>query len=291
MFQSIWSDIKYEYAKKENYLMRIILINIAIFVVANLAWFIQRVSPLPTFEWIDKALAMPVPLMKVIYKPWTFFTTFITHYDFFHILSNMIGLYWFGRIVEDLIGAKKILAIYILGGMVSSVTVLLFYNTIPYFVAQNTDVTIIGASGSVFAIAVAAATIAPNYSLNLLLFGPVKIKYIVAVYIFLSFIGTTGANAGGHLAHLGGAFFGFLFISSLKNGRDFGRPVYWILSLFDPKPKLKITHRNSSVKREGNETPNQDEIDRILDKINRSGYESLSKEEKQKLFKASQNQQ
>jgi membrane associated rhomboid family serine protease len=289
MFQSIWSDIKFEYSKKGNYLFRIILINIAIFIVLSLSIVVAYFTKYPIDDWLQTNIfAMPTPWQVLIYKPWSFFLTFFSHYQFFHILFNMIGLYWFGKIVEDLIGPKKLLALYVLGGIASSLMVVLIFNTIPYFI--NTPSYLIGASGAVFAIAVGAAAIAPDYSLYLLLFGAVRIKYIVAVYIFLSILGTT-SNAGGNIAHLGGALFGYVFISSLKSGTDLGRPIYWLLSLFDGKPRMKVTHRSkTTIKRNSDDLPNEEEVNRILDKINRSGYESLSKEEKQKLFKASQNQ-
>ncbi|MCU0430206.1 MAG: rhomboid family intramembrane serine protease [Cytophagaceae bacterium] len=289
MFQSIWADIKFEYSKKGNYLIRLILINIAVFLFLSICWFVSRFASFDIFSWLlHWVFSMPTPMPELMYRPWTFVITFFTHYDFFHILTNMLGLYWFGRIVEDLVGNKKLLALYLLGGLASSLLVIALYNTVPYFV--NMPSTVVGASGAVFAIAVAAATLAPNYSLYLMLIGPVRIKYIVAVYIFLSLLGIAGSNAGGNVAHLGGTLFGFFYVAMLRNGNDLGKPVYWIMSWWEPKPKMKTTYRNKNTIKYTNESPDQDEIDRILDKINRSGYESLSKEEKQKLFKASQNQ-
>jgi len=161
----------------------------------------------------------------------------------------------------------------------------------------------LGASASVYAVVVGAATFMPNYTFFLLLIGPVKIKYIAIFYVFLSFAQTIGDNAGGNLAHLGGALIGFIFITQLRKGNDWGAPVYATLTffskLFTRKPKIKVSHkrsasrpassssshRSTAPKKEVN--PDQKEIDAILDKISEKGYESLTKEEKQKLFNAS----
>jgi hypothetical protein len=156
---------------------------------------------------------------------------------------------------------------------------------------------LLGASGAVYAVVVGAATLMPNYTFFMLLLGPVRIKYIAAFFIVLSFVDLSrDANPGGNIAHLGGALLGFVFISQLKQGTDIGKPLTgvaeWLKRLFQPKPKLKVTHRspvrNGQAASTSHAIPNQDEIDAILDKISRSGYESLTKEEKQKLFRASQ---
>ncbi len=225
-----------------------------------------------------------------LYKPWTIITTFFSHEGFTHILFNMLGLYYFGTIIDEFINEKRLLSLYVLGGIVSSVMVLLMCNLIPYFEQHHGP--LLGASGAVFAISVAAATIAPDYEFNLMLFGPVKIKWIVLVYLFLSFIGTAGSNAAGNIAHLGGALFGYIYVRQLKSGTDLGRPFIrfyeWMSGLFKKRSPIKVAYRNGGSKPVQNVTPDQKEIDDILDKISRSGYESLTKEEKQKLFKASQ---
>jgi len=141
---------------------------------------------------------------------------------------------------------------------------------------------------------VGAATLIPNYRFHLMFIGPVKIVYIAAFYVLISIIGSVQGNAGGNLAHIGGAFAGFVFITFLKRGTDIGKPINatldFVRRLFSRKNKVRMTFFNSSTPIDLNYTPNQQEIDFILDKISRSGYESLTKEEKQKLFKASQKQ-
>jgi hypothetical protein len=159
----------------------------------------------------------------------------------------------------------------------------------------------VGASAAVMAVIVAGATLLPDYTFMLFIFGPVKIKYIAAVVVLVSVAGINGGNIGGNLAHLGGALLGFVFIKQLQAGRDLGRPVQAIGSWFSNLTNRRPAMQASSTRRPAATTttangkvakapgqPNQDEIDLILDKISRSGYESLSKDEKQKLFQASQ---
>ena len=140
-----------------------------------------------------------------------------------------------------------------------------------------------------FAIVVAAATLLPNYTVFMIFLGPVRIVYIAAFYIVVSFLGTIGQNSGGNIAHLGGALIGFIYIRQLQRGMDIGQPINavagWLKNL--RKPRMKISYINKD-KLHHDSHPSQKEIDDILDKISRSGYESLSKDEKQKLFKASQ---
>ncbi len=175
----------------------------------------------------------------------------------------------------------------------------LFYYTIPYFIQYRKAAEVLGASGSVYAIVVAAATLRPDYELRLLLLGNIKIKWIAAVYIVASFIGIGGSNAGGHAVHLGGALLGFIFIKRLQVGDDWSRfimpPLTWMGNLFAKKSKIRVTHQSnrqyknhtSSTFQQRTHTTSQRDIDTILDKISQSGYESLTKEEKQMLWEAS----
>ena len=164
---------------------------------------------------------------------------------------------------------------------------------------------LLGASAAAFSVAVGAATLLPNYTFHLLFFGAVRIKYIVFFFIIMSVAQSAGSNAGGNLAHLGGAMMGFFYVKLLQNGTDLGRPIYWLMegwsNMLRPKPAVKVSYRqrsNASTQvspfvsvassPSTLSTPDQDEVDMILDKISRSGYESLTREEKQKLFRASQ---
>jgi hypothetical protein len=208
----------------------------------------------------------------------------------------MLNLYWFGSLVREYLGDRKLVSLYILGALAGAALFLLAYNLVPAY-RNGPLAEVLGASGAVTAIIVAAATLLPDYTFNLILIGPVKIKYIAGVVVLISLAGIDGGNAGGEIAHIGGAIFGFAFIKLLQRGTDLGRPVQaigdWLGALLSGRPRLRVTHRSRPAEpataRKGSIVkPEQDEIDLILDKISRSGYESLSKDEKQKLFRASQ---
>lgn len=307
---NLLEDIKNAFRQPNNTLKQLIIINVLVFVVLIvLRTILYFTGGEGIYSLILMNLAISSSPLYFATHPWTLITYFFTHEGFLHIIFNMLNLYWFGQLVSEYLGDRKLLSLYVLGGIAGAVLYLLSYNFIPYFADRMVIGTMIGASASVLAIVVAAATLLPNYSFNLILIGPVKIKYIAAFLVLLSISGAIGSNAGGNIAHLGGALIGWLFIKQLQRGNDMGRPVLavtdFVGNLFKRKPKLKITHRrtgggfgssfgggarangNSSGNRP-NGTPSQHEIDRILDKISSSGYESLSKEEKQKLFQASQ---
>ncbi|MEM7299014.1 MAG: rhomboid family intramembrane serine protease, partial [Bacteroidota bacterium] len=204
-----------------------------------------------------------------------------------------------GRIIQEFLGNNRVISLYVLGGLAGGLLYILLYNLIPFYADRVAGSMMLGASAGVFAIVVGAAVFMPNYTFFLLFIGPVRIKYIAIFYVFMSFIGTTGSNAGGEIAHLGGALVGWLFISQLNKGNDLGSWVLsflnFVKSLFKPQPKIKVTHRSGSRRASQKSTTKttnstktpQSEIDAILDKISEKGYESLSKEEKQKLFNAS----
>jgi Rhomboid family len=211
----------------------------------------------------------------------------------------MLMLYWYGAIIQEFLGSRRLINIYILGALFGGLLALLAFNLVPFY-KPHADVVIIGASGSVMAIMFAAATLVPDYTFFLFLIGPVRIKYIAFFFFLISLAGTIGTNAGGEIVHLGGALLGYLYIKQLQAGRDWGSPIDSTVDFFQnlfkrtEKPTIKVTHRQketaytNSPASVGGGYPDDDEVDEILDKISRSGYESLTKEEKQKLFKASQ---
>jgi membrane associated rhomboid family serine protease len=302
---SIIEDIKHAFRQPNNTLKQLILINVIVFLL-----FLIVGTPLSWmgFEWVEKIalyyLSLPSDPLEFITKPWTLITYFFTHEGFLHILFNMLNLYWFGMLINEYLGNRKLLSLYILGGIAGGLLYIVFYNLLPGFSERSANSQLIGASASVLAIVVAAATLLPNYTFNLLLIGPVKIKWIAAALVLMSWAFARGGsgNAGGNIAHLGGALIGWIYIKQLQRGTDFGRPIHAVLDfltgLFKRKPNLKVTHRRTTGTTTANGStsstvgqpgkPSQYEIDRILDKISSSGYESLSKEEKQKLFQASQ---
>ncbi|RNI29509.1 rhomboid family intramembrane serine protease [Rufibacter immobilis] len=302
---SIFDDIKSAFSRGNNSLHQLILINVVVFAVLIILRTIMTLSGSGgLFSYLLTFFVISSDLTLFAYRPWTLFTYFFTHLEFFHILFNLLNLYWFGMLIREYLGDKRLVNLYVLGGLAGGLFYLLTYNTIPYLQLRG-DSFMMGASGSVIAVMVAAATLLPNYTFNLILLGPIRIKYIAAVMVLLSISGAVGSNAGGNIAHLGGAILGFFYIRQLQRGSDWGRPVQAVLDffrgLFQRRSRLKVSYKNPdrpyaatssaagpSGGTSAHGTPSQMEIDQILDKISVSGYESLTKEEKQKLFKASQ---
>jgi hypothetical protein len=223
------------------------------------------------------------------------------HEGLWHLLFNMILLYFAGRIFADLLNRKRFIAVYILGGLAGFLLYFLAFNIFPVF-SQVGYSPIIGASASIIAILVAIATYSPNMELRLILIGNVKLKYIAIVFVALDvLLLDNGSNTGGRLAHIGGALFGFLYSTSLKKGNDWSKPFYAFTGFFQdfvkPRPKMKVK-KGAKRKKEGYQSqyydqkskPDKDhekKIDKILDKISQSGYDSLTKKEKEYLFNAS----
>ena len=313
MLQSIWDDVRREF-NVGNMVTRIIIINMVVFVSINLLWIILRVgsgweTP-EVYYTIRNFFLISADWKHNLLHPWSIITHAFFHEGFWHILWNMLFMYWFGRIVGDFIGNQRILPIYLLGGIVGGVTYFLSSNLLPYDSGQYA----LGASGAVMAIVVAAGTISPDYIMRLLFLGDVKLKYIVAVLVFIDLIGMAGtSNTGGHFAHLGGALFGYIFVRQLREGNDWSIPVNRILDKIsdfyqnltssqkkrrgprvvykNPVKTKKATHSSKSKRGESvsdyEDLSHQEQLDAILDKIKQSGYESLSEEEKEFLFNAS----
>ncbi len=297
MNNGFFDEFKNAWDKPNNALVQIIIINVVIFVVLLVLKVLLVVSEQGAlYEAIRSKLMLPASIPYLLKQPWTVVTYFFTHEGFLHIIFNMLFLFWFGRIIQEFLGQNKVIALYVLGGLAGGLFYILIYNIIPFYQGRVEGSLMLGASAGVYAIVVGAATFMPNYTFFLLFLGPVKIKYIAIFYVLLSFSQSIGSNAGGELAHLAGAGVGFLYITQLNQGNDLGNWVIqfikWIKSFFVSKPKIKVTHRKKSQQkahssRTMNVEADQDEIDAILDKISQSGYESLSKDEKQKLFNAS----
>ncbi|MFQ3212821.1 MAG: membrane associated rhomboid family serine protease [Marivirga sp.] len=300
---SFFDELKQNFRKPNNALNQLIIINAIVFVGLGLLGVIASFSGGSTiFVLIDKQFTIPADITSFIYRPWTLITYAFSHAGFMHILFNMLALYWFGMLISEYLGSAKVVNLYVLGAIAGGVVFLLGYNLVPALAERGAG-GMVGASAAVYAVAAAAATLLPDYRFNLVFIGPVKIKYIVAVYILTSILGSAGSNAGGNLAHLGGAGIGFLYVKGLQGGTDFGLWIQKLLegikSIFSSKPKIKVTYKKSSQSKASDASSAssnvssssysvaQDEIDRILDKISDKGYESLSKEEKQKLFNAS----
>jgi len=217
------------------------------------------------------------------------------HKDIWHILFNMLWLYWFGTIFLHILDQRKLVAVYLVGGICGAVLYIVSFNVFPAFSEVVNESVAIGASASVMAVVVAIATYTPDYSINLLLLGRVKIKYMALAILILTSFMDFSVNSGGKLAHIGGAIFGYVYAMKLREGRDLGKGMNKIIdffaTLFKPRKKLKVTYKRPVNDYEYNKVKadRQAKIDEILDKISKGGYDSLTKEEKNTLFRESQN--
>jgi len=281
--------------RQGNAATRLIYLNVALYLLLQIFLLIMKLFTLQG-DFIIPFLALPSNFSTLLCKPWTLVTYMFLHKDFFHILFNMFALYWFGKLFLMFFTDKQLFGLYFFGGLVAGIVYMIAYNSFPLF-SQLADVSILmGASGSIMAIIVATAFQAPNMEMRFILIGAIKLKYIAIVAVLISFFGITSSNAGGELAHLGGALYGYFFVVSLRRGKDhtksFNKLMDRLSNLFKPR-KLKVKHTATSGKKmsdaEYNMTKanNMAEIDRILDKIKTSGYGSLTSEEKRKLFEQS----
>lgn len=286
---TFWQNIYYKMFRSGSKLYLLIGINVAVYLAINIPAVLEQLtlrSDLIHF-YSNEYLALPAYLPKLLIRFWTPLTYMFMHAGVFHILFNMLWLYWMGQIFEEFLGTKRTLGVYLLGGFAGAILFIASYNIFPAFTQSGALLvgTAVGASASVIALIVGAATIAPNYTIALFLIGPVKLKWLALFFIIIDFLGVAGPNAGGEIAHLGGALFGFIYVRQLQKGNDL---VGFIAKLFKPRSKLKVVSTNRA--RGTSSVPRQDEVDRILDKISKTGYENLSKQEKDILFRASKNE-
>ncbi|NND95179.1 MAG: rhomboid family intramembrane serine protease [Flavobacteriales bacterium] len=288
-------DIKRIYSTS-NTASRYVLINVAVFlsiiIVKFIAWGFQA-NGFDIIEWIG----LPSSFEVFMTRPWSVFSYMFVHEAFFHILINMLWLFMAGRIFVDLLGSKKFVKTYWLGGFFGGLLYLLLYNLFPAL--QGSNATLIGASGAVFAVFIGLASYVPDYVIRLVFIGPVKLKWVAIVFVILM-LPTNSGNLGGHIAHLGGAMWGFIYARNLRGGNDlaqwFDSTADWVINLFERKerPRMRVykgagkaNYSRDNYNYNEQKKKEQEEIDRILDKISKSGYESLSSSEKATLFKAS----
>jgi membrane associated rhomboid family serine protease len=290
----IWDDIKLTFRNGSN-LTRLIYINIAVFVIITIIAVIGFL--LNNQAIADKSLdifSVPASLSALLLRPWTLITYMFTHKDIWHILFNMLWLYWFGKIFLEYLDERKLVAVYLLGGISGALVYILSFNIFPAFTGVVADSVAIGASASVMAVVIAIAAYVPDYTVQLFLFGRIKIKYMALAIFVLTSIMDFSVNSGGKLAHIGGAFFGYFYIMKLRHGHDIGKGfnkmLDFLVTVFKPRKKLKVTHKKVATEYEYNKikVEHQKHINTILDKISKGGYDSLTKEEKETLFKESQ---
>ena len=283
--QQTWlGDLWHKVFKSGNPLFLLIGLNVLVFLGLKVLVLVQLVvgNQLSLKDMILPYLHLPAAYLSAAWKPWTLLTYQFIHEDFFHILFNLLWLYWMGQLFLSYLKKSQFLFVYLIGGVVGG---LLFIFSSWVF-SDNAQLEIgyglIGASAGVSAIVFAIATLLPNNTIQLLFLGNVPLKYLALGFLVLDLIGITGLNAGGSIAHIGGALWGFLYIRRLQNGSDLSK----IWPLFRKK-KLKVVRNTNPSTGKDSSTPDQVTIDRILDKISKSGYDGLTKAEKEALFKVS----
>lgn len=281
-----WQNIYYRVFRSGSKLYMLVALNVIIFLAINIPAIIEELFFRTNLisAYTQEYLTMPAYLPKLLTRFWTPLTYMFMHADVWHLLFNMLWLYWIGQIFEEFLGDKRILGLYLLGGLSGAVLFLAGLNLIPAFTQSNEFLVsvILGSSASVMAVIAGAATIVPNYVIVLFGVIPIKLKWLALFFVLMGFWGIKGANAGGEIAHLGGALFGFIYVKQLQSGRDMVRAI---AGIFKKRSKLKVASTNRE--KDTADMPRQEEIDQILDKISTTGYENLSKQEKETLFRAS----
>ncbi|WP_395810884.1 rhomboid family intramembrane serine protease [Daejeonella sp.] len=281
MNRSIFSELFNKAFRSGNPLFLFMGINILVFLAINFFALGEYLFGRQTSgaDWLIRQVSVPAYYADLPLKFWTILTYMFAHRDFFHLLFNMLWMYWMGQIFMDFLNKRQFIFIYFSGGLLGALLYVLAYSTIPVFENNALNSILLGSSASVMAIVVSTATLVPDFTIRLMLFGTVRLKYLALAYFVLDIIGMGGANPGGSIAHIGGAIMGFIFIKQLQNGNDLSK-------ILTKRSKLKVVKRTGTTTTKNNLT-DQDAIDSILDKISQTGYESLSKIEKEQLFKAS----
>lgn len=276
--------------KMQNIAIKLIVINVVVFFAFYISSFLFRTST----DTLMQYFVLPENVVEIIKQPWSLFTYSFLHGGFWHILFNMLWLYFFSRFILNLFSEKRFLTIYLLGALFGGLLFVIGYNVFPVF--KSTSGYLLGASASVSALMVFIGTYSPNISFR---FFMVTIKlWQLALGLFLLDLVRlgTGTNAGGMLSHIGGAIFGYLYATQLLKGNDIGawfeKILDWVSDLFKTRKQKPFKKVHKSPKKTSKrpvravKDEHQMKVDAILDKIGKSGYESLTKAEKDFLFKA-----
>jgi membrane associated rhomboid family serine protease len=309
---NIWEDLKLRYYQG-NAVMKIIMVNVAVHVTMllfSVLSFLVVGSNIDFWNFLSEWFYFPSDLAKIPFRFWTIFTYMFLHADFFHILLNLLVLYWFGQKLTDLLPQNKIFPIYLCGGIFGAIVFAIGFNVFPPL--MNTNANLLGASASVMAIVLATATLNPKGTIQFFIIGAIELQYVALVWVVYNLVVIPGGNPGGALAHLGGAFMGWFFIRQLRKGKDYSKPINRLLSKFSrqkkvmhsvPKrkkqkqsqglfrPRMRVYKGASKTDFYGNEygrsfmqkykeMSKEECLNSILSKIKRSGYETLTEDEK-----------
>lgn len=283
--------------KSGNFVAQVILICAVVFLIENIVSNISPAAGHEIFRWF----AMHSYLPSVLTSPWSVVTYMFFHGSIGHIFWNMVIFYWFGRIVMDFTGRERLIGLYFLGGIAGGLFYLLVYTLMMLGGEGVIDVPLVGASAAIMAVVVFAGFRFGDYQMNLLLLGPVKLRYIALGLFVINTLLDLSMNTGGKMSHLGGAAMGYLYHRSLASGSDYALSLFnlWkrFTALFQKGPKMRVVKNESQSKQRSsnnsstNDAEMQAKTDAILDKISKSGYENLSAEEKEFLFKMSKKNQ
>lgn len=274
--------IKYKY-KTGTIIEKLIYLNVAIFAFTLLITVFQGLYK-GEQNFLMQWFSLDDNLNEFLSKPWSILSYGFLHADFIHLIFNMITLYFIGNLFIQYFTQKQALSFYLLGTLFGGILYLLSQNYFPLFEGRNT--TLVGASAGISAIFIGIATYIPNYQIKIRFLGFIKFWHLAVVWLAFDIIGLIGPNAGGSFSHLGGSLFGFLYVNQASNKKTGISEMF--SSLFKTKEKpLKTVHKSVKIKKNTpkNSAPNQIQIDAILDKISKSGYDTLTKTEKEFLFK------
>lgn len=290
------TDLKLKYSRL-NIAEKLIAINVVVFIfvfVLRTVGFLMQAPQTPLLEWF----AFPKDVDEFIFKPWTLITYAFFHSGLWHILGNMLILFYASQYFLNYFSAKRLLNYYFLGAICGALVFMLSYNIFPAFQGQGRS-TLIGASAAVMAVLVGIATHIPHMRIRLMFLGSIKFWWIAAFLVVIDVIQIPLNNPGGHLAHLGGALLGYIYTKQLAKGHDIGsgfeKLADWVSGLFSKTPRekkspLKTVHKTKRSKvttaKKHKKDDQQKKVDAILDKISKSGYDSLTKAEKDFLFNA-----
>lgn len=296
------SEIRRLFNTGGSRIKQLILINIAVFLVLALVAQIGKLYLTDTAKFVNDYLSVPADPGKLLLRPWSIITYAFLHSGIWHLFWNMVFLYIFGKILEEFTGKSKIVPIYIYGAIFGAILFVLAYNVFPLFAKQVSGAFMVGASAAVYAVVWSTALLLPKKEFQIpFIRRGIQIIWIALFFTVMDLLSLAGSNAGGSWAHLGGALFGILYITQYKKGRDlavgFNAITDKLTGLFRPK-RMKVVHSKPKKKRHSQKRDylskeqevskdRQDELNIILEKISKSGYDSLSKKEKAFLFKMS----
>lgn len=308
---TIVEDIKSTF-RRGDLNVKLIYVNTAVFIVTAFVQIALTLFKLNADSVLDY-FELPASVAILLRQPWSIITYMFMHASLLHLLFNMLWLFWIGHIFLDFFTARHMRGLYILGGLTGGLLYILTFNIFPYFRDAVGYSFLVGASASVLAIVAAAAWRQPNYPIQLMFIGQLRLKYVAIGIVVLDLLMATGDNAGGHIAHLGGAAGGLLFAYLLDRGTDLTGWINWTIDTvvkaftYKPrprKPKMKVRRggqsQQASAQTQAGKTQagkanedaarqRQEKIDRILQKIKQSGYQSLTEDEKKELFNADRN--